>query len=337
MKTLKLKAITLIAITGLLSSCSNDDNNPISPTPTTETVYVVGSTIGGMTKETKLWKDGVESNIGSVVPADMAVKPDGKVYVFGTSYDTNGNGNASLIIDGTATAFATGTSATHLFLSGNDEYLLYDHYYSNGVQTKLKKNSVVSTVTNTGRAGGLFVSDNTSYIAYNKTGTNGNYDAIVLKKGTQEVPITNGTVFGDYASQVAVSGNDIYILGSTMSGKRKITVWKTTKQSSSVQATNITDGTNNAYGRNIFIKGSDVYIVGNEQINGILIATVWKNGTPTRLANTNSNATDVFVSSNNNVYVAGVKDQKATLWKNGTATQLSNVSSVANCIYVTEN
>lgn len=341
MKTLKLKVITLIAITGILCSCSKDDDTLPTPTTPTETVYIAGAQLGGMTATTKLWKNGVESNIGSIYPADMEVKSDGKVYVFGTSY-TNGVENASLIVDGTATALRNGTLATNMFLSKNDDYLLYNYYTSSGgVQTRLSKNSVVSTVTNAGRAGGLFVSDNTPYIAYTKTGTNGNYSIVMLKKGSQEVPVTDGLAFGDYAIQVVVSGNDIYILGSSISGQRKIVLWKANKKSSSIVPTNITDGTNRAKASNIFVKGSDIYIVGFEKINNKEVATLWKNGIPTRLANTHSKAIDVFVS-NNNVYVVGsIEDTngnpKATLWKNGTATQLSNAKSIANCIYIKTN
>lgn len=341
MKRLKLTVITLITITGILCSCSNDDDNAISPTPSNETVYIVGQELGGMSATTKLWKDGVESNMGSFSPADIAVKSDGKVYVFGTSY-TNGDENASLIIDGTATVLSNGTFATHLFLSGNDEYLLYNYYSSSGgSQTRLSKNSVVSTVTNSGRAGGLFVSENIPYIAYTKTGTNGNHSVVMLKKGSQEVSITNGLVFGDYAKQVVVSGNDIYILGSSISSKRKIVLWKANKQSSSIVPINITDGTNRAHASNIFVKGSDIYVVGYEEINNKQIATLWKNGTPKRLASSVSSAKDVFVSSNN-VYVVGfINDAngiaKATLWKNGTATQLSNAKSIANSIYIKTN
>jgi hypothetical protein len=91
-------------------------------------------------------------------------------------------------------------------------------------------------------------------------------------------------------------------------------------------ATNLTDGTQNAYASSIFVSGSDIHVAGRELNSGIYMARYWKNGKSVTLTNGASEAYSVFVS-NNDVYIAGSEYGNgvtvAKYWKNGVAVNLS--------------
>ena len=90
----------------------------------------------------------------------------------------------------------------------------------------------------------------------------------------------------------------------------------------------------------------DVYIVGwklNEQ--GIMVATLWKNGKEQDLSDGTyeANSLSVYISESN-LYVAGSEKNShgylvATLWKNGVAQNLTDNtrSTFANCVYVLDS
>jgi hypothetical protein len=61
--------------------------------------------------------------------------------------------------------------------------------------------------------------------------------------------------------------------------------------------TNLSDGTELADARSVFVSGQDVYVAGNILLNGVL----WKNGVATNISNDSvisSIAYSVFVTSN---------------------------------------
>ena len=85
----------------------------------------------------------------------------------------------------------------------------------------------------------------------------------------------------------------------------------------------------------------NIYVAGYQIINGIDVATLWKNDTAIMLSDGSSDAkaSSVSVDSNENVYVVGYEFvngvQTAMLWRNGNPIELSNgVSSRANSIFV---
>jgi hypothetical protein len=84
--------------------------------------------------------------------------------------------------------------------------------------------------------------------------------------------------------------------------------------------------------KDIFVQGSDVYLVGYELIPASgTIAKYWKNGSPVNLTDGKDYAfgTSIFVQGND-VYVAGViqdintLSQKLVYWKNGQIVELKN-------------
>jgi sulfur transfer complex TusBCD TusB component (DsrH family) len=141
---------------------------------------------------------------------------------------------------------------------------------------------------------------------------------------------------------------DVYVVGYERSevgspyGKYVATLWKNgVKQY-------LTDGTNYACANSVFVSGSDVYVVGYENIPKNCVARLWKNGVKQNLTDEilRSVANSVYVSGND-VYVAGYectieRDGEsystdpciAKLWKNGAAINLTDGTRVAEALSV---
>jgi hypothetical protein len=153
-------------------------------------------------------------------------------------------------------------------------------------------------------------------------------------------PVTvGGTTYGSAGSGIAVSGDDIYVVGSQGGPESSAVYWK------DGTAFPLTDGTKNASANAIVISAGDVYIAGNEfggddSSGNPLPSTLeyWKNGVAVVLyhgvqpAQVNS----IFVSGSD-VYAAGfiyqttkvasnsfVSVPVATVWKNGVPTSLTD-------------
>ncbi len=124
-----------------------------------------------------------------------------------------------------------------------------------------------------------------------------------------------------YASSIAASGNDVYVTGGMIYNRpdlnpnyTKAVYWKNgdmfylSKDSSEAI--------------HIAIAGSDVYIAGDEIVDGIHKAVLWKNGVAIYLSDPaiDSYAADVSVVGDD-VYVGGTEhingDYVAVYWKNG--------------------
>jgi hypothetical protein len=152
---------------------------------------------------------------------------------------------------------------------------------------------------------------------------------------------TNGTI-GPFLSartsrafSVYASGDDVYVAGyENIGGNDRATYWKNRE---AVQLSTARSGA-----RSILVSGNDVYVAGHEADSGDH-ATVWKNGTATRLNNVYNRSTyaySVFVSGSD-VYVAGCDYNTdydaylATIWKNGERlAPLSVTQSTAYSVYV---
>ncbi len=149
-----------------------------------------------------------------------------------------------------------------------------------------------------------------------------------------------GTAYGADVifNTIASIPADIYVAGGESAGtKRNAKYWK----NGIPTVVGISDP--DAYATDIFVSGTDVYVVGNEFFsNGVNYhwsAMLWKNGIPTTLAQTvtgggYAEASSVFVSGSD-VYVAGfVRNISGTgavvkLWKNGVATDLTTGTTLA--------
>src|ERR1019366_2783503 len=89
----------------------------------------------------------------------------------------------------------------------------------------------------------------------------------------------------------------------------------------------------------VTVAGNNVYVAGCETLNGIITATIWKNGSPQHIPGGAQGAIgrSVFVSGSD-VYLAGAtynnNTQQACYWKNGLLFTIGNKGSVANSIFV---
>jgi hypothetical protein len=125
-------------------------------------------------------------------------------------------------------------------------------------------------------------------------------------------------------------GIDVYVAGYKFNGTRNVaTVCK------NGIASELTDGTKNAFAYSVVVSGNDVYAAGVEEAftnSSAKIAKFWKNGIPTNLTNGvyEASANSIFVNGTD-VYVAGFEATNtlgslttAKIWKNGVATNLTN-------------
>lgn len=90
--------------------------------------------------------------------------------------------------------------------------------------------------------------------------------------------------------------------------------------------TSFGDGTTDTQINDIYINGTDIYIVGSERTTQhINVAKLWKNGEGINLTDgsKNASANGIFVKDNN-VYVVGSEDNRSVFWKNSEPTYLTN-------------
>lgn len=89
----------------------------------------------------------------------------------------------------------------------------------------------------------------------------------------------------------------------------------------------LTNGTREASGNAIAVKGSDVYVSGYfRESSTKFVAYYWKNGVINRLdeSSANSSAGDIFISGND-IYITGFVGSDAVYWKNGIRITLSRL------------
>ncbi|MEO7976612.1 hypothetical protein [Flavobacterium sp.] len=123
----------------------------------------------------------------------------------------------------------------------------------------------------------------------------------------------------DYSNEdeTKATVKDIYVCGMEIrsnGGKYIATFWK------NGVVTSLTDGSKNAIANDIAVVGNDVYVAGYEEnYEGLEVAKVWKNGTPTIL-DASPGSANLIVVNGIDVYVKGTVNKngkyKAKIWKN---------------------
>lgn len=132
--------------------------------------------------------------------------------------------------------------------------------------------------------------------------------------------ILSNTGFSSVANAITFDNNDRYIVGteSYENGTSFIKLWK----NNSVE--NITQENHYADATDIFVSQGNVYISGNEYIDFLSVATIWKNGKPIHLTTNISSRVYAVYVYNDDIYAAGYKivnDKSiAVIWKNGVET-----------------
>lgn len=160
-------------------------------------------------------------------------------------------------------------------------------------------------------------------------------DAPMLWKNGEPTKLSHKGL-GGIATAVFVSGNDVYVAGlecvydggqDQNDPSRYVGVfWKNGIISRFTDLAGKADLEVN----DLFVSGSDVYLVGQDKFGAQPSAMLWKNGIADPLSDGSkfARASSVFVSGND-VYVVGRVSKTATLWKNGVAEKLTDGSKFA--------
>jgi hypothetical protein len=105
-----------------------------------------------------------------------------------------------------------------------------------------------------------------------------------------------------YANAIAVSGNDVYVVGYlSNSAHPDAVLWK------NGVLVPLTDGTRYSLAYAVAISGNDVYVAGVEyNAQNVVVAKYWKNGAGIDLTDgTRSASANAIVLSGSDIYIAG--------------------------------
>ncbi|HCW09073.1 MAG TPA: hypothetical protein DGG95_17080 [Cytophagales bacterium] len=142
-------------------------------------------------------------------------------------------------------------------------------------------------------------------------------------KNGEEISLSGGEIHS-FAEDIAVSGNDVYVVGtiSDVANSEKPLFWKNGVMNSlNVLATFGSKSVMTSKANSIAISGSDIYACGFISDGGSYFQAVyWKNGNMIALPNGNSKQASAISISNNDVYIAA----STGYWKNEVYKSLPN-------------
>lgn len=290
------KYVIIIFFSVLLACQKDSETNPTASSGIAKDVYVVGMEVSGQNFVPVYWKNGVKTQLSNT---------------FCYTYD--------------------------IFVAGTDVYVVgfeglgvhYPVVWKNGVKTQLS--------TRPGEAESVFVSGSDVYICgteYLSSTNSGQTVACLWKNGVKSElgPGTNGI-----ASCVFVNGYDVYVAGYM---SQRATFWRNGQIDQSM------GGPITSFSGSIFATNTELFVIGWETIatnSNIKVPILWRKvfnnplnqftRTPLGTNTSNSSASDIFVSGNDQ-YIVG-SEGGACFWKNGTRKQLStNKDSYAGGVYV---
>ena len=235
------------------------------------------------------------------------------IYPLGAAYWKNGKITKLTSDEQKSTVSAITIKDTDVYITGTiiNNGVRVAVYWKNGIINQLAENGSSTT--------SITVNGSDVYVIGYLTDVQNKSNAVCWKNGVASV-LPGGTSTA-IPSGIAVSGNDVYISGSTtidiLTGNYVPVYWK------NGVLNNLTSGSLSAETTGIAIKGSDVFITGNiASVGGVY----WKNGILTYLTGISANA---IALNGNDIYIAGADDFyldnfDAAYWKNGVITKLGN-------------
>ena len=172
-----------------------------------------------------------------------------------------------------------------------------------------------------------------------------NYVARYWKNG-KSIRLSDGSKEA-HAYSLAVSGTDIYVAGSEMSGTNGNMVAEYWKNGT---VFHLTDGSNYARSNSITVLGNDVYAAGAEfKDNNFFVAKYWMNGEAVPITDSsNYSMANSIVVDDHDIYLAGKELQGAFMqgkpvalyWKNGSEVPVQNPSDSGgwtNSVFIYRN
>ncbi len=268
-------------------------------------VYVAGSDAVPLSYTrsiAKLWKNGVSTNLsnGSLDAAAYSVFISGTdVYVAGkegTFAKVWKNGIGINLTNGSQYA-----EANSVYVQGADVYVAGYEGMNSGVRiAKLWKNGVavdLSNGTTEAIAYSIFVSDNDVYVGGFERNASG-IEVAKLWKNNIGTNLTDGTKNAAIKS-LFIDGANVYGAGyeqTAVQAPSRAKFWKNGVGTFLNSDTDNTPGMGSSYAKSIFVKGTDIYVVGDgDQYTTITNgnntkARMWKNGVVTYLSDGSNNA-----------------------------------------------
>ncbi|WP_081894243.1 Ig-like domain-containing protein [Muricauda sp. MAR_2010_75] len=231
------------------------------------------------------------------------------------------DGNVTAVSVGTATitaslaqssSNATVTVVPNVYVAGFD-------LSGNNVVAVLWKNGEAHNLTdgtNNARAHSVFVDDNGIVHVVGYEFVNGVKVAMLWEPDGENIKATilSNPANEAEAQSIFINENGTsFVAGYELhNGTRDAMLWI------DQMANIVSDGSSNAYAYDVYVDGTDVYVVGSQSINGTKAAILWFNDQVVGLTDgsTQAQANSVFVQ-NGNTYVAGEQDIagfKALLW-----------------------
>ena len=287
-------------------------------------VYVAGVEIDHEQKKSfaVVWKNGKAQNLGEGEAYSVYVHGN-DVYAAGWGLNAQGNQVAKLWKNGIGKELTKGVdkgNPYNYYSVSFFELRTSLHYY--------ERDDIDRAAWPCDYASSVFVSGTDVYVALNEGA-----EAKIWKNEKVET-LPNG----NRATCVSVSGNDVYVAGSSESGITIATVWKNGKVYQTLTDKSNPDkwGRKDAIAKSIFVSGNDVYAIDLSVHNG----RIWKNGVILYSLGDESNfanAKSIFVFGND-VYVCGREGITPKLWINGNQQTLSLETNygVANSVYVSD-
>jgi len=345
-----LKILLAIFFLVLITSCSNNDGEPATETPTGGTdnsnkVYVVGGEEKGGLIVPVIWTNGVKNFLPTVADTDVddlkVAVENNNVYVVGV--ETNSNKDKSIVLwkNGVQSRFTQPVKyieIMQLIVDNDNVYVLgkdYSNtevekykYWKNGVATTIINSSVpISGDTEENRISEMVVANNDVYcIGYewNTAAT-----TLTAKYWKNAVP-TNIAVFkdeiSDYVKDIQVNGTDISILYNqlnTTTFAQEAKLWKNNV------TTVIASGNSDFYASELVVKDGVEHILIDEEISTSKTKVLYfKNRVKTEITDGSFDVDRSYMKvDGSNVGVAYYTDLDFTYsmkyWLNGTTKTLT--------------
>jgi hypothetical protein len=317
-----MKSYILIAITFCLFACSEDEEGPAANSTVHLAGYIENSGASGEGTLASYWKDSVYTALANpeISSQVSSLYVDGSsVLIGGIKYGGNTPLTSLVWQDGTETVMEEVFGEPMIASRNNNLFGVWLDkttgwvFHKNGISQP-----IIDTAYNFGPMSMTLLGDDI-YIAGYSSGS-------VLSPNNTDIPHAQYWKNGELifresevssGASIFTHNNDIYMAGTVSSANNTSIAcyWK------NKQRVDLTDGSEDALTRSVFVTDKHVYIAGmmNHQ------AVYWKDGEMIALTTegTNSMANSIYVQGEN-VHVAGYQNGHPAYWKNNVRQHIAN-------------